>query len=58
MSIEKRGSGSKENVGRKKTPYITKTIYKRGIPLEIYDLCLSIIDAELLKFKSKQKRNA
>lgn len=51
--METRGSGSKKNVGRKKTPYKTKTLYKRGIPLEIYDICLSLVDAELLKFKNK-----
>ncbi|MBC7524803.1 MAG: hypothetical protein H7239_10225 [Flavobacterium sp.] len=49
----KRGSGSKINVGRKKTPYITKTIHKRGIPTDIYDLCMSLVDAECLKFKNK-----
>ena len=53
--MEKRGSGSKENVGRKKTPYITKTLSKRGIPIEIYDICLSLVDAEVLKFKNMKK---
>ena len=57
MEIKKdlRGSGSKKNVGRKKTPYPTKILYKKGVPIEIYDMCLSIIDAEILKFKLKLK---
>jgi hypothetical protein len=50
--MKTRGSGSKENVGRKKTPYITKRINKT-VPAEIYDLCLSLVDAECLKFKNK-----
>lgn len=49
----KPGSGSKENVGRHKTPYETKTLYKRGVPVDIYDKCLSLVDAEILKFKNK-----
>lgn len=53
MLKDLRGSGSKENVGRKKNPYITKTLSKRGIPIEIYDICLSLVDAEVLKFKKK-----
>lgn len=47
-----RGSGSKENVGRKKNTYEIKKIQKK-VPLHIYDLCLSLIDAEVLKFKNK-----
>lgn len=50
-----RGSGSKQNVGRKKTPYDTKTLYVRGVPIEIYDLCRSLVDAEKLKFKNKKR---
>ena len=47
-----RGSGSKENVGRHKLTYQTKRIHK-VVPIEVYDLCMSLIDAEILKFKSK-----
>lgn len=47
-----RGSGSKENVGRKKRPYIAKVVYKK-VPEEIHDLCCSLIDAEILKYKLK-----
>lgn len=49
--MDKRGTGSKENVGRKKNTYETKQIQKT-VPLSIYDKCLSLIDAELLKFKN------
>ena len=58
MEIKKdlRGSGSKKNVGRKKTPYETKILYKRGVPVEIYDKCLSLVDAEMLKFENKFKK--
>lgn len=45
-----RGSGSKDNVGRKRRPYPVKAINKE-VPLEIRDLCLSLIDAEILKWK-------
>lgn len=47
-----RGSGSKENVGRHKNPYVSKKIYK-NVPSDVYDACLSLIDAEVLKFKIK-----
>ena len=47
-----RGSGSKENVGRKSLTYKTKRIHK-VVPIEVYDLCMSLLDAEILKFKSK-----
>ena len=50
MDKRKRGSGSKENVGRQKLTYKTKRINKT-VPADIYDLCLSLIDAECLKFK-------
>lgn len=50
-----RGSGSKESVGRKRTPYEAKTLYVRGVPLEIHDLCRSLVDAEKLKFKNKKR---
>lgn len=43
-----------ETRGRKSLKYETKRLNKT-VPLEIYDLCLSLIDAELLKFKSKMK---
>jgi len=52
MTIKKRGSGSKENVGRHKLTYKTKRINKT-VPEAIFDLCLSLIDAECLKFKNK-----
>lgn len=47
-----RGSGSKENVGRHKNPYDSKKICK-NVPADVYDTCLSLIDAEVLKFKIK-----
>ena len=50
MTTRKKGSGSKENVGRHKLQYETKRLNKT-VPEEIYDLCLSLIDAECLKFK-------
>jgi hypothetical protein len=50
MTTRKKGSGCKENVGRHKLTYNTKRIAKT-VPAEIYDLCLSLIDAECLKFK-------
>jgi hypothetical protein len=52
MTTRKKGSGSKENVGRHKLQYNTKRLNKT-VPAEIYDLCLSLIDAECLKFKIK-----
>jgi hypothetical protein len=52
MKTRKKGSGSKENVDRHKLTYNTKRIAKT-VPAEIYDLCLSLIDAECLKFKIK-----
>lgn len=45
-----RGSGSKENVGRHKNPYVSKRIDKM-VPESVYAKCLSLIDAEVLKFK-------
>lgn len=50
----KKGSGSKENVGAKKLTYETKRINKT-VPECIHDLCLSLLDAEILKFKLKNK---
>ena len=41
-----------ETRGRKPLKYETKRIMK-VVPTEIYDLCLSLIDAECLKFKNK-----
>ncbi len=52
MENRKKGSGRKENVGRLKLTYNTKRIAKT-VPAEIYDICLSLIDAECLKFKIK-----
>lgn len=46
-----KGSGSKENVGRHKLPYKTKRLHKT-VPFEIYDLCLSLLEAEIFKFKN------
>ena len=51
MEKRKKGSGSKENVGRKHLPYSIKQI-RKSVPNAIYDKCLSLIDAELLKFKN------
>lgn len=51
MKKDLRGSGSKENVGRHKLTYTTKRIMK-VVPESIYDKCLSLIDAEMLKFKN------
>lgn len=50
-----RGSGSKENVGRKPIKYKTKILYKR-IPESIYDLCASLVDAEKQKFILKNRK--
>jgi len=50
-----KGSGSKENVGRKQNPYVSKKICK-NVPADVYDLCMSLIDAEVLKFKLKIKK--
>ena len=44
----------KETRGRKPRPYEYKRIHKE-VPTEIYDLCISLIDAECLKFKIKIK---
>jgi len=52
----KRGSGSKENVGRHSLTYERKRISKT-VPEPIYDMCLSIIDAEILKFKNNNYKN-
>ena len=57
MKKDLRGSGSKENVGRKKLTYTT-TLIRKAVPTEIYDKCLSLIDAEKLKFKNKMKNIA
>jgi hypothetical protein len=46
-----RGSGSKLNVGRKKLTYETKTVYKK-VPKTIHDLCCSLIEAEVQKYKN------
>jgi hypothetical protein len=54
MENRKKGSGSKENVGRHSLTYKTKRIGKT-VPESIYNLCLSLIDAECLKFKLKMK---
>jgi hypothetical protein len=48
-------TGSKENVGRKPITYEKKTLYKKNVPLEVYDLCKSLVDAEILKWRLKNK---
>lgn len=53
--MSKRGSGSKENVGRHKLTYEIQRIHKT-VPKDIYDLCLSLIDAEICKFKLNLKK--
>lgn len=47
----KRGSGSKENVGRTHNIYTSKRLDKM-LPEDISDKCASIVDAELLKYKN------
>lgn len=47
-----RGSGSKKNVGRKQNDFKSKKICK-NVPSEVYDKCMSLIDAEVLKWKRK-----
>ena len=47
-----RGSGSKKNVGRKQNDFKSKKICK-NVPDAVYDKCMSLIDAELLKRKRK-----
>lgn len=47
----KRGSGSKENVGRTHNIYTSKRLDKM-LPEDIRDKCASIVDAELLKYKN------
>lgn len=54
MEKRKPGSGSKKNVGRKPLAYETKTVYKK-VPESIHDLCCSLIDAEIQKYKLKNK---
>lgn len=49
-----RGSGSKKNVGRKPLYYKTKTVYKK-VPESIHDLCCSLVDAEIQKYKLLNK---
>lgn len=49
-----RGSGSKENVGRKAMAEKVKKI-QRKVPEDIYDLCLLLIDAEIQKYKLLNK---
>ena len=49
-----RGSGKKDNVGRKNLPYVSKKICK-NVPKPVYDLCMSLIDAEVLKWKLLNK---
>lgn len=49
-----RGSGDKTNVGRKKRPYKVKTVYKE-VPEDIHDLCCSLVDAEVLKWRLLNK---
>lgn len=49
-----RGSGDKSNVGRRKRTYEVKTVY-RTVPEDIHDLCCSLVDAEVLKWKLLNK---
>lgn len=47
--------GKRENSGAKKLTYVSKTIFKR-VPEEIHDYCLSLIDAEVQKYKLKNNK--
>ncbi len=47
----KRGSGSKENVGRPKLPFENKVLVKRGVPLAVYSECLEDIKVITERFK-------
>lgn len=49
-----RGSGSKKNVGRKQNDFKSKKICK-NVPDTVYDKCMSLIDAEVLKWKLLNK---
>lgn len=51
---DKRGSGSKENVGRKTLPYESKKICK-NVPKDVYKSCMSLIDTEVSKWKTLNK---
>ena len=52
---ELRGSGSKEHVGRKPITYEKKTLYKKNVPLEIYESCKEFVDNEVSKWRKKNK---
>jgi len=52
MEKRKKGSGSKENVGRHALSYKTIRINKT-VPEAVYKTCLSLIEDEILKFKNK-----
>lgn len=47
----KRGSGSKDNVGRQKLPFEHKLLVKRGVPLAVHDECLAAIKIIVERFK-------
>lgn len=47
----KRGSGSKDNVGRHKLPFEHKVLVKRGVPLAVYSECLEAIKVITERFK-------
>ena len=51
MEKRKKGSGSKENVGRKSRPYAFKRISKE-VPEAIYTRCIEFIEEEVSKFKN------
>lgn len=44
-----------KKAGAKPKPYRTKPMFKR-IPEAIYDKCLSLLDAEVLKYNLKIKK--
>ncbi len=52
MEKRKKGSGSKENVGRHSLTYKTKRINKT-VPEAIYNKCILLIKTECLNFQNK-----
>lgn len=51
MKKDLRGSGSKENVGRKPNPENYKTLQVRGVPPEIYEECRSFVKDKIKDYK-------
>lgn len=47
----KRGSGSKDNVGRHKLPFENKPLVKRGVPLAVHAECLKAVKVIVERFK-------